>query len=123
MDCAPFMQKPPQIDPHQEKNYPKNRMTLEEKRKSAALMRINHTGEVCAKVLYRGQLAVAQQSETIIMLRQSYHEETDHLAWTAQRIQELEGRESRLNLAWHSQSFRNWGHCRTSRNPYQPWLH
>ncbi len=80
-------------------------LTTEEQRISTALMRINHTGEVCAQALYRGQLAVAQQPETIRMLAQSCLEETDHLAWTAQRIQELEGRKSWLNIAWYSQSF------------------
>ncbi len=84
---------------------PEATLTSEEKRTSAALMRINHTGEVCAQALYRGQLAVAQQPETMAMLEQSCHEETDHLAWTAQRIQELEGRQSWLNPAWYAQSF------------------
>ena len=55
-------------------------LTTGEQRISTALMRINHTGEVCAQALYRGQLAVAQQPETIRMLEQSCLEETDHLA-------------------------------------------
>jgi 3-demethoxyubiquinol 3-hydroxylase len=80
-------------------------LTTTEQKKSCALMRINHTGEVCAQALYRGQMLVAKHHETLTMLQTACDEETDHLAWTAQRISELNGRCSYLNLMWYIKSF------------------
>lgn len=75
------------------------------RRHAAGLMRINHTGEVCAQALYLGQAVLARDAETRHHLHQAADEETDHLAWCAQRLQELDSRPSRLNLLWYAGSF------------------
>ena len=69
---------------------------------SARLMRVNHSGEVAAQALYQGQMAIAHQTATHAMLQQAATEEVDHLAWTAQRVQELGGQTSKLNALWYS---------------------
>ncbi|MCE2780737.1 MAG: 2-polyprenyl-3-methyl-6-methoxy-1,4-benzoquinone monooxygenase [Comamonadaceae bacterium] len=76
-----------------------------ERRQSGALMRINHVGEVCAQALYTGQ-ALACQSPTLrAQLAQASREETDHLAWTQQRLQDLNDRPSWLNPLWYAGAF------------------
>lgn len=82
-----------------------NDMTDAEKRQSQGFMRVNHTGEVCAQALYQGQLVLARDNITAAMLEQAAIEETDHLAWTHQRLQELETHRSYLNLFWYVNSF------------------
>lgn len=76
----------------------------EEKRHAAALMRINHVGEVCAQALYQGQALTARNLQTREALRQAAWEETEHLAWTERRIAELGGRKSLLNPLWYGGS-------------------
>jgi ubiquinone biosynthesis monooxygenase Coq7 len=76
-----------------------------EKRLAAALMRVNHSGEICAQALYQGQALTARNPQTRAALEQAAAEETDHLAWTAQRIEELGGRASALNPLWYLGSF------------------
>jgi ubiquinone biosynthesis monooxygenase Coq7 len=76
-----------------------------ERRRAAALMRVNHSGEVAAQALYQGQAAVAANSSTQSALTEAASEETDHLAWCATRIQELGGRTSLLNPLWYAGSF------------------
>jgi 3-demethoxyubiquinol 3-hydroxylase len=76
-----------------------------ERRHAAALMRVNHSGEVAAQALYQGQAAVAGSSTTRAALDEAAREETDHLAWCATRIQELGGRTSLLNPLWYAGSF------------------
>jgi ubiquinone biosynthesis monooxygenase Coq7 len=76
-----------------------------EQRVSTRLMRVNHTGEVCAQALYRGQLAVARNERVKVLLERAAQEETEHLAWTEQRIEELGGRKSVLNPLWYLNSF------------------
>ena len=68
-------------------------------------MRINHAGEVCAQALYQGQALTAREPGARAALEQAAAEETDHLAWTAQRITELGGRVSYLNPLWYAGSF------------------
>jgi 3-demethoxyubiquinol 3-hydroxylase len=87
------------------KNSSENELTKEERRKSSALMRINHTGEVCAQALYQGQALTAKDAEIQRSLNQAACEEIEHLAWTEQRITELGGRKSLLNPIWYSGSF------------------
>jgi len=77
----------------------------DEKRHSASLMRVNHTGEVCAQALYQGQALTARDSRARIALERAAQEETEHLAWTEQRIAELNGRKSLLNPLWYGGSF------------------
>ncbi|MDE0798406.1 MAG: 2-polyprenyl-3-methyl-6-methoxy-1,4-benzoquinone monooxygenase [Nitrosomonadaceae bacterium] len=87
------------------KNISENELTKEEKNKSSALMRINHTGEVCAQALYQGQALTAKDAEVQRSLNQAACEEIEHLAWTEQRITELGGRKSLLNPIWYGSSF------------------
>lgn len=76
-----------------------------EKRHAAALMRVNHCGEVCAQALYSGQALTSKNSTTVAALREAAIEETDHLAWCESRIQELGGRKSLLNPLWYAGAF------------------
>ncbi len=71
----------------------------------ARLMRINHTGEICAQALYQGQALTARNPAIQDSMRQSAAEENDHLQWCAQRIQTLNGRLSLLNPVWYASSF------------------
>ncbi len=87
------------------KSSSENELTKEERRRSSALMRINHTGEVCAQALYQGQALTAKDAEVQQSLNQAACEEIEHLAWTEQRITELGGRKSLLNPLWYSGSF------------------
>ena len=80
-------------------------MTAPERQVAAALMRVNHTGEICAQALYQGQALTARNASARAALEQAAVEETDHLAWTAQRIEELGGRASLLNPLWYAGSF------------------
>jgi ubiquinone biosynthesis monooxygenase Coq7 len=77
----------------------------DERQHSAGLMRINHVGEVCAQALYCGQAAVARDPATREHLLEAAQEETDHLAWCADRLRELDSRPSLLNPIWYAGSF------------------
>ena len=77
----------------------------EERRHAAGLMRINHVGEVCAQALYVGQAAVARDDATRRQLLAAAQEETDHLAWCADRLRELDSRPSLLNPLWYAGSY------------------
>ena len=72
-----------------------------ERAHASALMRINHVGEVCAQALYQGQALTCRDPALRLALQQAAHEETEHLAWTEQRLTELEGRTSLLNPVWY----------------------
>ncbi len=72
---------------------------------AAALMRVNHVGEVCAQALYQGQALTAREPENRRALAQAAREEQDHLAWSAERIGELGGRTSLLNPLWYAGAF------------------
>lgn len=72
---------------------------------AAALMRVNHSGEICAQALYQGQALTARDSAAKQALEQAAQEETEHLAWTERRIEELGGRKSVLNPLWYAVSF------------------
>lgn len=76
-----------------------------ERRHAAGLMRINHVGEVCAQALYVGQAAVARDPQTRAQLQAAAQEETDHLAWCADRLRELDSRPSLLNPVWYAGSY------------------
>lgn len=75
-----------------------------EKRHAAALMRVNHCGEVCAQALYQGQALSCDDAAVTQALALAAREETEHLAWTAQRVAELGGRLSLLNPLWYAGS-------------------
>ena len=72
---------------------------------AAALMRVNHSGEICAQALYQGQAITARDSHARAALEAAALEETEHLAWTERRIGELGGRKSLLNPLWYAGSF------------------
>ena len=80
-------------------------MTDAERREAAALMRVNHVGEVCAQALYTGQALACNDSTLRAKLAEASREETDHLAWTAQRLHELNDRPSLLNPLWYAGAF------------------
>jgi ubiquinone biosynthesis monooxygenase Coq7 len=80
-------------------------LTEHERRQAAALMRVNHTGEVAAQALYHGQAFVARSEQTRAMLLNAGREETDHLAWCETRLSELQSRTSFLNPVWYAGSF------------------
>jgi ubiquinone biosynthesis monooxygenase Coq7 len=75
------------------------------KKHAAALMRINHVGEVCAQALYSGQALTSRSPHIVKALEHAAAEETDHLAWCEARIDELGGRKSLLNPLWYAGSF------------------
>lgn len=75
-----------------------------EKKHAAALMRINHTGEICAQALYQGQALTARDPLVQEKLKQAAWEETEHLAWTSKRVDELGSHLSVLNPLWYSGS-------------------
>ncbi len=72
-----------------------------QRRHVAGLMRINHCGEICAQALYQGQAIMSQDPATREALEQASREETEHLAWTEQRLGELGSRKSLLNPLWY----------------------
>lgn len=76
-----------------------------ERRHAAGLMRVNHTGEVCAQALYLGQASLARHAENREHLLHAAGEETDHLAWCASRLKDLESRPSLLNPLWYAGSY------------------
>ena len=80
-------------------------LTPEERRHAAGLMRINHTGEVCAQALYSAQAVLAREPRVKRELAEAAREEEEHLAWTQQRLSELGDRPSLLNPLWYAGSF------------------
>ena len=80
-------------------------LSIEQRRLSGALMRINHVGEVCAQALYAAQALTARTPELRGQMQAAAREETDHLAWTERRLTELGGRTSLLNPLWYAGAF------------------
>jgi len=80
-------------------------LSLAEKQCSAALMRVNHSGEVCAQALYQGQALTAKKASIQAEMEVAASEEIDHLAWCEQRIEELGSHTSVLNPLWYGLSF------------------
>ncbi|MEZ5651571.1 MAG: 2-polyprenyl-3-methyl-6-methoxy-1,4-benzoquinone monooxygenase [Burkholderiaceae bacterium] len=75
-----------------------------QKRMAGALMRVNHVGEICAQALYEGQAITARDARARATFEQAAREERDHLAWLAQRLDELDDRPSLLNPFWYAGS-------------------
>jgi len=80
-------------------------LTPDERRHAAGLMRVNHTGEVCAQALYAAQALLAREPGVRREFAQAAREEEEHLAWTQRRLSELEDRASLLNPLWYAGSF------------------
>lgn len=96
--------------PHASRPYPaasapEADMSDADKAHAAALMRVNHVGEVCAQALYAGQALTTRNDSVRAELERAAREETDHLAWCEQRIHELGGRRSLLNPLWFGGAF------------------
>jgi 3-demethoxyubiquinol 3-hydroxylase len=84
---------------------PETDLSPEDRRHAGALMRVNHTGEVCAQALYVAQALVARDPAIKERFSTAAREEEDHLAWTQGRLAELGHRRSWLNPAWYAGSF------------------
>jgi len=84
---------------------PQPDLTPAEQKHAAGLMRVNHTGEVCAQALYAAQALVARDSAVRTRFAGAAREEEDHLAWTQARLAELDDRTSLLNPLWYAGSF------------------
>lgn len=82
-----------------------NTLSTDEKQHAAGLMRINHTGEVCAQALYQGQALTARLPKVRAEMAQAAREEEDHLAWCEERVNELGAHASLLNPLWYGMSF------------------
>ncbi|NCS65860.1 MAG: 2-polyprenyl-3-methyl-6-methoxy-1,4-benzoquinone monooxygenase [Betaproteobacteria bacterium] len=80
-------------------------MSEAEKRHAAGLMRVNHSGEVCAQALYQGQALTARNPEAAEALVEASDQETEHLAWCERRLYDLGSRKSVLNPLWYAGSF------------------
>lgn len=80
-------------------------MTEPERRHAASLMRVNHTGEICAQALYEAQSLTARDAKVRTLMKQAAREESDHLAWTARRVEELGGQLSVLNPLFYGGAF------------------
>lgn len=91
----------PGARPNPAAHVPDASLSENERQHVVRLMRINHSGEVCAQALYLGQALVARHSHTREALNQAALEEGDHLLWCQTRLQELQGRTSVLNPVWY----------------------
>ena len=91
--------RPSPAEPHEEAD-----LTPGARARAAALMRVNHVGEVCAQALYQGQSLTARDPANRTALEQAAGEERDHLTWSADRIRELGGQTSLLNPLWYAGS-------------------
>src|SRR5512139_3250659 len=92
------------VRPHPDAALPDHAMSEAEKKHAAALMRINHCGEVCAQALYQGQALTSRDPAVKQAMEEAAWEETEHLNWTGRRIAELGGRKSLLNPFWYAGS-------------------
>ncbi len=100
-----FIAQPPARRPNPAADVAEADLDAAQRRHAAGLMRINHVGEVCAQALYFGQAAVARDAATRTQLLDAAAEETDHLAWCGQRLQQLGSRPSLLNPLWYLGSY------------------
>ena len=83
------------------KNIIENNLSEQEKKHAAGLMRVNHSGEVCAQALYQGQAITAHSYFVKEKMQEAAEEELDHLAWCNQRLCELSSHTSYLNIVWY----------------------
>ncbi|RFF28120.1 MULTISPECIES: 2-polyprenyl-3-methyl-6-methoxy-1,4-benzoquinone monooxygenase [unclassified Wenzhouxiangella] len=102
---AAFGPAPSATRPSPAENLEEADLGEDERRLTAGLMRINHTGEVCAQALYAGQAATARSEEVREQMAEAALEEEDHLAWCAERLEELASRPSLFNPLWYAGSF------------------
>ena len=100
-----LLARPHSLRSHPDADTAETSLSDVDKKHAAALMRVNHTGEVCAQALYSGQALTAHHLETNAALKHAALEETEHLAWCETRITELGGRTSMLNPLFYAGSF------------------
>jgi ubiquinone biosynthesis monooxygenase Coq7 len=98
--CEPIARRPSPGDGVAEDD-----LDRELRERAAALMRVNHCGEVCAQALYQGQALASSNASLRQALEGAANEEIDHLAWSAERVRELGGSLSVLNPLWYAGSF------------------
>ncbi|MBU1664813.1 MAG: demethoxyubiquinone hydroxylase family protein, partial [Gammaproteobacteria bacterium] len=91
--------------PYPDAGLPDVELGAADKQQSAGLMRVNHSGEVCAQALYAGQALTARNPEAQRALLEAADEETEHLAWCEKRLDELGSHKSFLNPLWYAGSF------------------
>lgn len=91
--------------PNPAADLPEETLTPEERRHAGGLMRVNHTGEVCAQALYQAQALTARDPQLRRRFALAAREEEDHLAWTQERLAELGDRTSYANPLWYAGSF------------------
>ncbi len=96
---------PPSSRPYPAKSIAEANLSETERKLAAALMRVNHSGEVAAQALYQGQAFTAKSPEMAKLLHEAAVEEADHLNWTAKRIEALGGRTSVLAPLWYVGAF------------------
>lgn len=99
------VKQPPHERPSPAKGVPEQTLTNQEKQHAAGLMRVNHTGEVCAQALYQGQALTAKLNRVRSKMEQAANEEIDHLAWCQERVNQLGSNTSLLNPLWYGLSF------------------
>ena len=87
------------------RNEPEAKLTQQQRDLTARLMRINHTGEICAQALYQGQALTARLPQVRDSMARAAQEENDHLDWCESRLRELDNRKSLLNPLWYAGSF------------------
>lgn len=92
------------VRPMPGRDLPEAELSENEQQHVAALMRVNHCGEICAQALYQGQALASQDPVVSAALHQAAKEEGEHLAWTERRLEELGGRKSLLNPIWYAGS-------------------
>ncbi len=91
--------------PSPSEGHAESELSERERRHAAGLMRVNHTGEVCAQALYQGQALTAKLPTVREEMQQAAQEEVDHLVWCEERLRELDSHTSYLNPAWYGLSF------------------
>ena len=101
--CVPGASQPRRNSPAQLQT--ENNLSESEKKLIAGLMRINHTGEVCAQALYAGQALTAKLGKVRASMQDAAQDETDHLAWCDERLAQIESRPSFFNPIWYGLSF------------------
>lgn len=84
---------------------PEAELSAEETRHAAGLIRVNHTGEVCAQALYQGQALTAKLPHVRAEMEKAAAEEVDHLVWCQERLNALQSHTSALNPLWYGVSF------------------
>lgn len=101
--CVPGSSEARRVSPA--KPFDDVEMSESDRAHAAGLMRINHTGEVCAQALYQGQAATAKLNDVRQSMEQAAAEEIDHLAWCEERLKQLDSQPSLLNPIWYALSY------------------